>query len=108
MPGGYKKLGEWLAEDPERAKEVKRIAGKKSGESRRKKKAMKEYLELLLSMKTETGDLYTDISVALIDKALEGDVRAYEAIRSTLGQDAAQQIEMNTNTIKINITDDDE
>ena len=108
MPGGYQKLGEWIKENPDRAREVKRIAGRKSGEVRRKKRAMKEYLSELLSIKTESGDLYTDITVALVDKALEGDVRAYEAIRSTLGQDMAQQIELNSSVIKINITGDED
>lgn len=108
MPGGYKKLGEWLQENPEAALEAKRLAGRKSGESRRKKKAMKDYLANLLTLKTETGDLYTDITIALIDKALSGDVRRYEVIRSTLGQDAPQLIEMASNTIKINITGEDE
>ena len=69
---------------------------------------MKDYLANLLTMKTESGDLYTDITIALIDKALEGDVRRYEAIRSTLGEDAAQQIELSSNTITVNITGDDD
>lgn len=108
MPGGYRKIQDWLEEDPERAKEIKRLGGKASGESRRKKKAMKDYLANLLTLKTETGDLYTDITIALVDRALEGDVRRYEVIRSTLGQDSAQLIEMSSNTIKINITGEEE
>lgn len=107
MPGGYKKLGEWLQENPEAALEAKRLAGRKSGESRRKKKAMKDYLYNLLTMKTESGDLYTDITIALIDKALEGDVKAYHEIRDTLGQ-AVEQYEINSNTITINITGEDD
>ena len=108
MAGGYKKIHDWIQEDPDRAKEVKRLAGRKSGESRRKKKAMKDYLANLLTLKTESGDLYTDITLSLIDEALGGNVKAYEAIRSTLGQDSPQQIEMATNTITINITGDED
>ena len=106
MPGGYKKIQDWIDEDPERAKEVKKLAGKKSGEARRKKKAMRDYLSNLLLMKTETGDLYTDITIALIDKALEGDVKAYHEIRDALGE-AIQQMELTGNKITVNITEEE-
>ena len=106
MPGGYGKLGEWLQENPEKAKEVKRLAGIKSGEARRKKKAMKDYLASILSLKTETGDLYTDITLSLINKAIEGDVKAYHEIRDALGQ-ATEHIEVSTDSIEINITGED-
>lgn len=107
MAGGYKKIHDWIQEDPDRAKEVKRLAGRKSGESRRKKKAMKDYLANLLTLKTESGDLYTDITIALIDKALEGDTKAYHEIRDTLGQ-AVEQVELTSNTITVNITGDED
>lgn len=108
MPGGYGKINEWAQENPELAKEVKRKAGRKSGETRRKQKTLKEYLSAILSIKTETGDLASDITVSLIQKALEGDVQAYKEIRSTLGQDAPQLLELNSNIIKVNITGDDD
>ncbi len=67
---------------------------------------MKEYLENLLTMKTETGDLYTDITIALVDRALEGDVKAYHEIRDALGQ-AVQQMEVTGDKITINISGED-
>ena len=108
MPGGYKKIQEWIEENPEKAREVKRLANKKSTESKRKRKALREYLGNLLMMKTETGDVAMDMSIALIDQALSGNVEAYKTIRSTLGEDAVQQYEISSNNIVINIIDEDE
>lgn len=67
-------------------REIAKKGGKKSGEVRRQKKLLKELLEEALETKTDTGTLSVDITRALIAKALEGDVKAYEVIRDTLGQ----------------------
>lgn len=92
---------------PEEVKEITSKAGKASGAARRKKKQLRELLEIALSQKTDTGDYYTDITAALINKAVNGSERAYEIIRATLGQDPEQNINIDTNsTIKINITDE--
>lgn len=83
--------------------------GKKCGENKRKRKAMKEYLEALLLTNTESGDYLTDITLAIINKALNGDVKAYEVIRDTLGESPKQQVELSSaDTISINITGEDE
>lgn len=60
--------------------------GKKSGEARRKKKTMRELLEI--AMELPSGDKTTAeaITAALLDKALSGDVKAYEVVRDTLGE----------------------
>lgn len=60
--------------------------GKKSGEARRKKKTMRELLEI--AMELPSGDKTTAeaITAALLDKALGGDVKAYEVVRDTLGE----------------------
>ena len=68
------------------AREKGRAGGKKSGEVRRQKKLLRDLLEEALETKTDTGTLSVDITKALIVKALEGDVKAYEVIRDTLGQ----------------------
>lgn len=54
----------------------------KSGEVRRERKKLKEELLLLLS----ENDIQKRLSLALIDKALSGDVRAFETIRDTIGE----------------------
>lgn len=67
---------------PQERKELARKAGKKSGEARREKKALKEELLLLLAQnKTQEK-----ISLALIEEALKGNVKAFEVIRDTIGE----------------------
>lgn len=68
------------------ARKKGRAGGKKSGEVRRQKRLLRDLLEEALETKTDTGTLSIDITRALITKALDGDVKAYEVIRDTLGQ----------------------
>lgn len=75
---------------PIRSAEEARKKGKKggiaSGEARRRKKTMRELLEI--AMERPQGDKTTAeaITVALLEKALSGDVKAYEVVRDTLGE----------------------
>lgn len=76
---------------PIRSSEEAREKGKKggiaSGEARRKKKTIRETLEMMLSGKLPDGATRQDaIVVALMEKALSGDVRAFEAIRDSIGE----------------------
>lgn len=56
--------------------------GKKSGEKRRERKLLKEELLMLLA----NDETQKKISLALLKKALEGDVKAFEVIRDTIGE----------------------
>lgn len=75
---------------PVRTKDEARKRGAKGGQAsglaRRKKKTMRELLEL--AMELPSGDKTTAeaITAALLDKALSGDVKAYEVVRDTLGE----------------------
>ena len=76
---------------PVRSENEAREKGKKggiaSGEARRKKKTIRETLEMMLSGKMPDGATRQDaIVVALLEKALSGDVRAFEAIRDSIGE----------------------
>ncbi len=71
---------------PSEVRENAKKGGIKSGESRREKRLLKELLEEALLIKTDTGNKYIDITNALIKQAEEGNVKAYETIRDTLGQ----------------------
>lgn len=53
-----------------------------SGESRRARKTFKEELIALL----EANDTNKKISVALISRALDGDINAFTTIRDTIGE----------------------
>lgn len=88
----------------EEAREIGKKGGKASGKARRRKKELKELLELALSQPSgivEGEDNYTAITAALILRAIEGDTKAYEVIRDTLGQKPVEQkqVEMDANII---------
>ncbi len=89
------------------------IGGKKSGEVRRKKKALKETLDVLLSMPMKSGK-HTDIeaiknfaalkgknisvqeaiAIAMLQKAMKGDEKAAAWVRDTAGQKPTDKVEM--------------
>ena len=81
---------------PVRSKKEARERGKnggiKSGEVRRERKTLKDELLLLLA----TGNTQNKVSLALIEKALSGDTKAFEVIRDTIGEKAVEKVE-NTN-----------
>lgn len=90
---------------PEERRENGRKGGIASGESKRRKKAMKETLEVLLSMPMKNGKV-SDVEsiknfaalkgkninvqeamiIAMIQRAMKGDVKAAEWLRDTSGQ----------------------
>ena len=74
------------------ARERGKKGGKKSGEARRERKALKEQLLLLL----ETGNARQELCTALLDKALSGDVRAFEVIRDTIGEKPVEKVAQTT------------
>lgn len=80
-----------------------RRGGIKSGETRRRRKALKEELIALLEM----NDTQEKISLALIDKALGGDVSAFTTIRDTIGEKPADKAEVEIgNKIKVDVVDE--
>ena len=92
-----------LTEDEQR--ELAKKGGKASGKARRRKKELKELLELALSQPSEIvegEDNYTAITAALIQKAIQGDTKAYEVIRDTLGQKPTEQQQIDL-TAKIEV-----
>ena len=87
----------------EEAKKNGSKGGKKSGEVRRQRKAMKEQMEMLLTLPVKNQEQYSFISnlgidkkeidnqmaliVAMYAKALKGDVQAFNAIREVTQDD---------------------
>lgn len=90
--------------------------GTASGVARREKKAMKETLEALLSLQMKTGkavdieavksfaalkgkniSVQEAVSLAMIQKAMKGNVRAAEWVRDTSGQKPVENMNMNMN-----------
>lgn len=75
------------------AREKGRKGGIASGESRRKRKTLKEELLAILS----DGDIQKRISTALINEALVGNsagsvTRAFEAVRDTIGEKPVEKV----------------
>lgn len=75
-------------------KEVREIAskgGKNSVEARRKKKMLKDCLEILLEKEFKTKDGKTasgaeTLAMTVFQKAQRGDLKAFELVRDTAGQ----------------------
>ncbi len=78
--------------------------GKKSAEVRRKKKLLKDELLTLLEAKDNSGATMRErICFSLMLQAKEGNVKAFEVIRNTIGEAIPEKIEtINSN---IDITD---
>ena len=73
--------------------EEQRQGGIASGITRAKRKTFKEELLNLLSDK----DVNKNISLSLLSKALDGDIRAFEVIRDTVGEKPIDKVDMNAN-----------
>lgn len=90
----------------EEAKKNGRKGGIASGEAKRKKKAFREAFEELLNKEIvdkKTGNTLTGaevIAIKVFEKALKGDIRAYETIRDATGQrpDDRVQVEVKQDT----------
>lgn len=72
--------------------------GKASAEARRKKRDLRRALEILLEKDytDKKGNVATGaeaISTKLFEQAMKGNVKAFETIRSTVGQDPVQKVE---------------
>lgn len=67
--------------------------GLKSGESRRKKKLLRELLEIALAMKDDDGRTEAEnVVAALVREAKGGNVKAFEAIQSTIGEKPKEEV----------------
>ena len=70
------------------ARERGRKGGLASGEARRKRKTLKEELLLMLS----EGETQQSVTLALIEKAISGDTKAFEVIRDTIGEKPVDKV----------------
>lgn len=87
----------------EERREIAKRAGKASGESRRRKKTLREELLAILS----DGDTQNKVSLALVQQALLGNVKAFETLRDTIGQKPVEKIEQTSVTIDLGDIDGD-
>lgn len=92
-----------------KAREIGKKGGINSGISRRKKKKIKEQFEMLMSLDLQDDTLKEQITslgipveeitlqmalcVTIMQQALQGNIRAFELIQNTLGQNPINEIE---------------
>lgn len=77
---------------PSRHSELSKKGQKASVEARKKKKSMKETLEMLLEMETKTGRTNREeITIGLINGAKKGNSNNYRTILETLGEITQEQ-----------------
>lgn len=72
----------------EEQRAIASAGGKASGEARRKRKTLKEELLLMLS----EGETQQSVTLALIEKAMSGDTKAFEVIRDTIGEKPVDRV----------------
>lgn len=81
----------------EEQREIARKGGQASGRSRRRKKDLAQALQILLDKKyiDKAGNKITGteaIATKLFEQAMKGNIKAFETIRSTTGQDPVQKV----------------
>jgi len=82
--------------DSATARAMGRAGGLASAASKRKRKAMRDYLEIALRMDDEdTGELNAmESALALVREAKRGNVRAWQAMLEALGEKAPQMLDV--------------
>lgn len=81
----------------EEQREIARQGGIASGKARAEKRDLRKALEMLLEKewKDKRGNSLTGteaISAKLFEQAMNGNIKAFETIRSTVGQDPVQKV----------------
>ena len=87
----------------EEARERGRKGGIASGEARRKRRTLKEELLAML----EDPEVQKRLSAAIVEKGMDGDIRAFEVIRDTIGEKPKDILDINSNDIRITIGEND-
>ena len=125
---GHENLIPFNKRSKDEAREYGSKGGKASGESRRRKAAMRDTMNRLLTMQAEVEGLsdilradggestYEElITMVKIEKALRGDVNAFNAIKATVGQTdksttdlEEQNLRMAAQKAKMGVDDEDD
>ena len=72
----------------EEARKRGRAGGIKSGEVRRQRKTLRDELLALLS----AGNTQNEMTLALIERAKNGDTKAFEVVRDTIGEKPVDKV----------------
>lgn len=86
---------------PEQRRENARKAGLASAKAKKKRKTLREELLALL----ETEQYQERISLSLIKQALDGNTKAFEVIRDTVGEKPGDKLELDqSKPFEVNIS----
>jgi hypothetical protein len=78
-------------------REIARAGGIASGESRRRRKTIREVLEQYLDTQDEDGMTYAEkMCLAMVKRACDGDVKAFIEVRNSVGERPAEIIHADT------------
>lgn len=81
----------------EEARRNGKKGAEKSAQKRRERKTFKELLKIALEMESPTGKTNAEEIVAsMIRKAQDGDVKAFEAVRDTIGEKPRDTVDITT------------
>lgn len=72
----------------EEAREIGRKGGLASAAARKKRKTLRDELLALLS----EGNTQESITLSLLEKAMDGDVKAFEVVRDTIGEKPVDKV----------------
>ena len=95
---------------PEELREMTRKGGIKSGETRRRKKTLREQMEMLLSLPVQDDETRAfieslgieseevnnalAITLSMYQEALKGNTKAFELIRDTIGEKPTDRLQI--------------
>lgn len=90
-----------LGADPERDKAIHKAGAEATNATLKQRRTFKEQADILLSsVNKETGKTgIEEITVAMMERALAGDVKAYTALRDTAGEKPADTVDLNANVM---------
>lgn len=111
--GAPENLKSFSKDDPERARVAAQLSLIKRRENIAKRKSMKEDLDILLKLALKKGELVsadeivslaeaqgknvsvqTAMDIAMVQRAMLGDVQAYIAIRDTIGEKPSDKVQV--------------
>lgn len=81
------------ARNPTEKKELQQKGGKISAKVRQERKKLKDELIYLLNVEDKTGKTMQEkMCLSLVKNAIDGNVKAFEVIRNTIGEDEISNI----------------
>ena len=116
MASGHENLIPLNKRTKDEQRNIQSAGGKKSGEVRRRKAALRDTMNRLLTMQVEVDGLsdilrsdggestYEEvIAMAMIQQASLGDVKAYQAIMKTVGQTSKSETDLEEQRSKVEL-----